>query len=158
MIPSAGIAPVEFTFSDTRGMSGNQELAIRRSTRHDVVIPARIRVAPVHSAAVKLSAASGVRDGWLDVDVVDFSSGGVGILSPVFLPRGCVLTVRLLTPADEGNPESMLLEVQVRVQRVVMTDRRPAYLMGTAFDSLTPETAAGIEGLLKRMEGATFAA
>lgn len=139
-------------------MSGDQGLVIRRSTRYDVVIPSRVCIAPAHAGLVKLSASSGVRDGWLDLDVVDFSSGGVGILSPVFLPRGCLLAIRLLSPGDADAADLTLLEVVVRVQRVVMTDRRPAYLMGTAFEDLTAKTVTEIEALLKRMEGNALAA
>ena len=45
------------------------------------------------------------------------------------------------------------LDVLVRVQRVIMTDRRPAYLIGTAFDCPDQRALEQIDGLLGRLEG-----
>jgi len=129
---------------------GEQDFAIRRSQRHDVAMAARFCVAPVHAPLVRLSAGSGARDGWIDAGVVDMSSGGVGLITPIFVPRRCLIVVRVR--ADEAPDAPTLAEVTARVQRIVMTDRRPAYLLGTAFEGLTAESAGAIDMLLARME------
>ncbi len=129
---------------------GEQDFAIRRSQRHDVAMAARFSIAPVHAPLVRLSTGSGARDGWLDAGVVDISSGGVGLITPVFVPRRCLILVRLR--ADDSPEAPTLVEVGARVQRIVMTDRRPAYLLGTAFEGMNAETGRGIEALLARME------
>ena len=132
---------------------GDQVFAIRRSQRHDVALPARFCIAPAHSALVRLSSGSGARDGWLDAGLVDLSSGGVGLVTSVFVPRRCLITVRVWGDnSPEAQSEPPILEVGARVQRIVMTDRRPAYLLGTAFEGLTAEVVRSVEALLTRLE------
>jgi len=111
---------------------------------------ARFCIAPVHAGLVRLSTGSGARDGWIDSGVVDLSSGGVGLITPVFVPRRCLITVRIR--ADDSPDGPALVEVGARVQRIVMTDRRPAYLLGTAFEGMNAESARALESLLARME------
>lgn len=128
--------------------SSHQELAVRRSIRHDVVLSAKWSVAKEHEPAVKLSQAAS-RDGWVDCDVVDFGTGGAGLLTAVFVPRRALLLIRILAPG-EGAP---MLTARARVQRVVMTDRRPMYMLGTSFEEID-ETARGeIDRLLERLLG-----
>ncbi len=129
---------------------GEQDFAIRRSQRHDVAMAARFCIAPAHAALVRLSTGSGARDGWLEAGVVDVSNGGIGLVTSVFVPRRCLITLRIR--GDESPDSPTLLECVARVQRIVMTDRRPAYLLGTAFEGLTAESARGLEMLLARME------
>ena len=131
-------------------MSGDQSLTTRRSTRYDVVLNGQVSVAPADAGLVRLSASSGAKDGWIDVSVIDVSWGGLGFVTSVFFPRRTVLHIRL-SGADNAAPP--LVEAAVRVQRVVMTDRRPAYLFGAAFDSLSDEQRARVEALLAALEG-----
>jgi hypothetical protein len=42
------------------------------------------------------------------------------------------------------------VEVSIRVQRVQMTDRRPAYLVGGMFDRASAEQISQIEGLIQQ--------
>jgi hypothetical protein len=122
-----------------------QPVIVRKSVRHDVVMRAAVCVSPEHAAKVRFSQAAGARDGWLDVDVVDFATGGLGFVSSVFIPRRCVLTVRIFGPEPDSPARATL---PVRVQRVAMTDRRPAYLVGTAFEKPAPEAVAAIDSLM----------
>lgn len=119
-------------------------MSVRTAARHDVALRARVAPAPAHAALLVLAAPSGVRDGWLSVDVVDLSVGGAGFISPVFLPRGCDLTM-VLSPLAEGATET--ITVVGRIRRVVMTDRRPAYLIGVSFEGQHEQVAAWIERL-----------
>ena len=111
---------------------------------------ARFCIAPEHAPLVRLSTGSGAREGWIDAGVVDVSSGGIGLVTPVFVPRRCLITIRIRQ--DEAPDAPTILEIGARVQRIVMTDRRPAYLVGTAFEGLTAESARAVESLLNRME------
>ena len=129
---------------------GEQDFAIRRTQRHDLALPARFCVAPEHAGVVKFSAASGARDGWIDGGVVDVSSGGLGLVSPIFVPRRCLVTVRVR--AEESDESPTILEVAARVQRIVMTDRRPAYLLGTAYEGMTADTTRALQAFMSRLE------
>ena len=130
-------------------MSQDQGLIVRRSARHDVAMHARVAIAQEHASIVRLSAASGARDGWLDADVVDFSAGGVGFMTGVWLPRRCILRLQIIGPDD---PKHVLLDTMTRVMRVTMTDRRPAYLIGTAFvQPMTSDAQAQMSEILARL-------
>ncbi len=130
-------------------MSQDQGLIVRRSARHDVAMRARVAVSRDHAGLVRLSAASGARDGWLEADVVDFSAGGVGFMTSVWLPRRCILRLQIVGPEA---PHRVLLDANIRVMRVTMTDRRPAYLIGTAFvQPLTSEARSQLAELLARL-------
>ncbi len=86
----------------------------------------------------------------MDVDVMDFSGGGVGMLSMVFFPRKTCLRL-IVKGLREGEPD--LLDAVVRVQRVVMSDRRPAYIIGTSFESPSQAAQAQVDALLARLDG-----
>lgn len=126
-------------------------LIVRSSVRYEISMPSRVRVAPYHAEV--LSFAKGVGDGerWVDVDVIDFASGGLGFVSTVFFPRNVDLEVEVLdTRLGEAPP---LLRALIRVQRVQMTDRRPAYQVGCSFVDPDDQTTQQINGLLVRMSG-----
>jgi hypothetical protein len=125
-------------------MNDTQNMA-RQSVRYDVSIRGCAAVAPANQEDLRFGAGAGARDGWVDLDIVDFSSNGIGMISPVFIPRRTNLIVRAYS---YGENSQIILEVPVRVQRVCMTDRRPAYLIGTAFAEPGPEAARQINALL----------
>ncbi|MFO0831608.1 MAG: PilZ domain-containing protein [Phycisphaerales bacterium] len=116
----------------------NAKLAeLRRDVRHQVAMRAQVCISGMHAALVRLSPAAGAKDGWLEADAVDFSLGGVGLITSVFLPRHAGVRVRLLTPGEEST---VLFEGEAVVRRVIMTDRRPAYHLGTSFHNLDAES------------------
>ncbi|MDX2133028.1 MAG: PilZ domain-containing protein [Planctomycetota bacterium] len=126
---------------------------VRNSIRYDVCLRGMVSVIDEQVGGVRLTTASGVRNGWLDVDVVDLATGGLGFISSIFFPRRVLLRVRVL---GQGDTPPTLLECTARVQRVCMTDRRPAYLMGCAFEAQTPQAdaqLAALIGLLAGMDG-----
>ncbi len=131
-------------------------LIIRRSVRHEIVLPARIRVALEQVESVRF--AKGVTDseGWIGVDLVDFASGGAGFISTVYLPRGAILELRIAAPGlPDGADAPSLVSVRTRVVRVQMTDRRPAYLVGVAYLDPDEQAVAQINTMLSRIEGET---
>ena len=131
-------------------MSEQQTSIVRRSVRYDVSIRAAISVVPEHSSLVRFAAGAGARDGWVEVDLVDFSSSGLGLMCGVFVPRRTLLMARLYS---YGPDAKVIVEAPLRVQRVCMTDRRPAYLVGTSFADPPPKAVDQINRLLELLAG-----
>ncbi len=128
----------------------DQQSMARQGVRYDVSIRGSVSVAPAHALTMKFGAGAGAQHGWVDLDIIDFSSTGIGMISAVFIPRRALIMVRALS---YGPDPRQILEVPVRVQRVCMTDRRPAYLLGTCFADPSPEQAEQIAALLRVLEG-----
>lgn len=134
-------------------MGDPTDFVIRRSDRHEIMLPVRLRIHAPDGSQVRLSSRSGQREGWVTGDLVDLASGGMGVVSPVYLPRGCLTDVRVMPfLTDAAEP---LLEVRARVRRVVMTDRRPAYLVGLLFVEPTDAQTGQLDDLLARIRGET---
>jgi hypothetical protein len=127
-----------------------QQVIVRRSVRYDVSMRASVAISGEHSGLTRFSAASGAREGWIDLDVIDFSASGMGMISQVFIPRKTMLTVRIY---GHGPNAPVILTVPVRVQRVCMTDRRPAYLLGTSVENPPPKSVEEIQKLIALLEG-----
>ncbi len=125
-------------------------LTVRQAVRFELVLPVRLTMAPVDRAAVRWSAAIGGPEGWVDADLVDFSSGGIGVMSPVFVPRKA--RVRLKVFGIDGGQGEPLLDAIARVQRVAMTDARPAYLLGTSFEAPDEATVRQINDMIGRLD------
>ncbi len=132
-------------------MSGQNGLTVRRTTRFEVALSGRVRVAAEHRTIVRFAPSSGARDGWIDADVVDIGTGGAGLFSQIFLPRNADVDLEIY--GREGQAGKVLLACRSRVQRVIMTDRRPAYLVGLAFVGHSPETVKKISDLLSVLDG-----
>jgi hypothetical protein len=123
---------------------------VRKAMRHDVSIRAALRIAPAHSDVVRLSAAAAGQGGWVEVDCVDASMGGLGFISTVFLPRMTHVTVRLFG----SDSKDVVLECSCVVRRVIMTDRRPAYHLGCSYGDVAPQVQRQIESLLNNLGSA----
>ncbi len=129
-------------------MDSQQSLVLRRSARHDVALRARVSIAPDHTPFVKFSAGAADRQGGLLVDLVDLSTGGCGLLTGVFVPRHGLVEIQIFGVGGEGQPE--IAQVRGRIQRVIMTDRRPAYLIGTAFEEVSEAQAEKLAWLVSQ--------
>jgi len=132
-------------------LATERDLAVRRATRYDLALPLRFSVADPDGAQVSFGKGIPHRNGWVSADLVDLSRGGLGILTPVFVPRKTALRVRLLQSAEPDAP--VMLDCGVRVQGVVMTDRRPAYMLGTSFSPASDDDRAAIEAFVAQVEG-----
>ena len=129
----------------------NSGLIVRRTERFEISIPARIRVAPHHAEAMNFVKGVGDDDRWIDVDVIDFAAGGLGFIVDVFMPRN--VDLELLVPDFHEQGNMPILNCQIRVQRVQMTDRRPAYQIGCSFVNLDDGTTASIEAMISQLSG-----
>lgn len=114
-------------------MDTNRGLIVRRTARHDLVLPVMLRIDADHAEIVRFGPRAGDHDGWLDADLMDIGLAGAGIVLANFLPRNTLVRLRVMSL----NPDDrkVLLECSARVMRVVMTDRRPAYMLGLAFEN-----------------------
>lgn len=130
-------------------MHEDSGLIVRRHERRDLVLPVSLSVAPEHQPMVRFAAGICERDGWIRGTLTDLSPGGLGMMTHVFLPRMSILRVRVRELSDDES--SPVLDVKVRVQRVVMTDRRPAYLVGTSFVDVTEQQREVIARAVARM-------
>jgi hypothetical protein len=131
-------------------MEQQPQVIVRNAFRHDICLRAQISVIAEADGAIRLAAPSGAKDGWVDADVIDIGSGGVGLISMVFLPRRALLNLRVFAP---GEGTSVVFVAPCRVQRVTMTDRRPAYLIGCSFEGLTQENQKQLDALLAGLAG-----
>ncbi len=126
-------------------MEQSEALIVRRHSRLDVSLRCKVAIDDEHKALVRFTSAG--HGGWIDADVIDLSAGGLAFIAGVFIPKRCRVNVRIVSVEDALAP---LVELAIRVQRVQMTDRRPAYLIGGAFDRASAEQIAQIEGLIQQ--------
>ncbi|MFG0259304.1 MAG: PilZ domain-containing protein [Phycisphaerales bacterium JB041] len=107
------------------------QLAVRRHDRYSCDLPGRLRIAAGHEPQIAFSAGMAEADGSLPLRVIDCGDGGLGLHTPVYLPRGAEATLSLALPS--GGGEAVTHTVRVRVQRTSMVDRTPEYYLGTEF-------------------------
>jgi len=131
-------------------MAQTPNFVIRRSDRHEIVLPARFRVSEGHAEEVRVSSRAPQRDGWIECDLIDVAQGGVGLIAPLFMPRGCRLRFEIMGHGEASS--EVLLESYGRVRRVQMIDRRPAYMLGLLFEDQTVEQRVMLSKLLERIE------
>jgi len=126
-------------------------LIVRRTERFEISLPAKVRVAMQHLDSVQFVKGVTDPDRWINVDVVDFAQGGIGFVSDIFFARGLELELEIM---DIGVVEGdSLIQCTLQIKRVQMTDRRPAYLVGCAFNSVDDETKNAIDSLINRLSG-----
>lgn len=129
------------------GVAESGGFVVRRSRRHDVSLPVQITVASEHAPLVRLTSASPGRDGMIEADVVDLSSGGLAFVASMWLPRKCKLQFQAFAP---GKRDHVVLAGRMIVQRLTMVDRRPGYLIGTSFEQpMDPGFASQLDALLR---------
>ena len=118
------------------------DLLVRQHERLLCRLAARVHLVPEDAPQVSLARAIGDGAGGLGCVVVDCSSGGLGLQSTVFIPRGARLDVKIsaehVEPGEElARPASGAIAREIfsgsfRVQRVTMIDRTPRYYIGAA--------------------------
>lgn len=95
---------------------------VRGSKRSECSVAARLEIGESCRAQVEFADATAI-----DVTVVDYSAGGLGVRLGQFLPQGCVVRVRVEDSSGE------VVQVGGRVQRISMIDRVPTYYAGLSF-------------------------
>ncbi len=102
------------------------QLAVRSAQRFSCEVAAFLAIAPEHTKLLRLAPLALSAKGLLPTVIADYSSGGLGLRLPLYLPLGSLLRVTL------GESPGAIGAI-VRVQRAVMVDRVPNYYLGTAF-------------------------
>ena len=125
-------------------------LTVRQNRRREIAIAAHITVAKEHAQIVRLAPGSATRAGWFDGTIVDASEGGLGVVSELCVPRGCLVCVDIRNPI---KTDDTLLTAVMRIKRVLMIDRRPGYLVGGVFDANTDDFNARLGAFLTSIDG-----
>ena len=134
-------------------MARTSSLIIRKNHRFEVSLPSKMSIAPEFHHAVRLAGGDSSGTRWLDVDVVDLSSQGIGVMSQVFVPRGCRVHLKVFLPGVEAyENEPPLAEMFAVVRRVTMTDRRPAYLIGCLLKQEDTRSSEVVGEILEALE------
>lgn len=139
----------DFTGKERLRMSSYQGLTVRHHDRHELDVPAELIIAPEHVEQVRFTgvSAGAVNATTLSVKVRDMSRGGVGLESPIYLPRMTKAVVRMwLGSADSAQ---QCVERLVRVRRCLMASESPSYMLGTQFISREGEEESELEELLR---------
>lgn len=131
-------------------MTKSEGLTVRRHKRHDVALDAWLSLAPEHIGAVRFKPPPGAPENTAPVSLVDLGEGGFGVVSTIFLPRRTRVRLRVPDPRSAAAPA--LLDAEGVVQRVTMTDRRPAYLIGASFSN-EPAIREALQTLLNILGG-----
>lgn len=119
-------------------------LTTRQYERETADLSVEFVVSAQHRAQVCFSSTSPAADDHtIRGQVVDVSSGGMGLVLAGFVPRMCAGAVRVFSPDPSGHDADgtpvydVIFEHEVKVRRVRMRDRTPSYDVGVAF--LDPE-------------------
>lgn len=96
---------------------------VRADERRSCEVVARLSSAEESREQVEFSESQD-----LEVTIVDYSNGGLGVRSSRFVPQGCAVSVRVVS---DRAPSAA--ECDGRVQRVMMMDRGPSYYLGLSF-------------------------
>jgi hypothetical protein len=122
-------------------------LVVRQFERLACSLKAAMCVAPAHASAVALSPEVASASGTLALVLTDISKGGVGLRSPVYLPKGTQVDITLSDPALAGSPFANWT-ARTRVMRVIMSSRQPTFDLGTALIDATPTDQARLVELM----------
>ncbi|MBZ0171324.1 MAG: PilZ domain-containing protein [Phycisphaerales bacterium] len=136
-------------------MHPDSGIPVRRSTRHEIVLPVRLSVAAEHRKQVQFGHGVADSDGCVEADLIDLSRGGCGVLSTHFFPKPC--KVRMRVYGLDGVEGPTLIDGHVRIQRITMTDSRPGYLLGLSFSEGDDVFDHDLGQLLRRLDNDTDA-
>jgi c-di-GMP-binding flagellar brake protein YcgR len=140
-------------------VSQTSGLTVRQHEREGILVPVELIIGGASAAQVRLSPSSNARTAHtIRGEAVDISSGGMGLRCRHFVPRMCEGTLRVFAPStnrtgDEGSGDGELMfEQQIKVRRVVLIGREPAYALGVAFVDPTPDLDRRIDELFGRLQ------
>ncbi|MEM8835295.1 MAG: PilZ domain-containing protein [Planctomycetota bacterium] len=101
----------------------SEGLRLRKHQRQELEIPGVLRP---RGDLPRFSSASGFADG-VQVRILDVSAGGIGIISPVFFPRGSEAIFTISRPGESN------VSATLRLMRVRAHDAAGAYFLGARF-------------------------
>jgi c-di-GMP-binding flagellar brake protein YcgR len=101
----------------------------RQFKRHETAYKARIEPHPECADQFRLS----YPDVQAGLDVIDVSAGGLGLRSPIFIPKNIRLILHVSGLSDTRDPTASLLKIRAVVRRLQMIDHKPTYQVGLQF-------------------------
>lgn len=125
--------------------SPSDPLVVREHARQQCRIEATAAISPDSPTRLTLARTIGDGTGGFACWIVDFSDGGVGVESPVFLPRDAALQLSVKPSAERPGSEKLSLTGTIR--RSAMISRTPAYYLGVAFDQPTTSSIQSLQKL-----------
>lgn len=135
-------------------MSTGEGLTVRRTERQEIALPCELSVAPAHAMRVNFTAKIASADSKIEATVVDASCGGLGVMCPAYFPKGALVE---LSFANRESSRNRAVESLFRVQRIVMADRSPRYLLGLAYADIDSESADRMAEYVASFDGASDA-
>lgn len=126
--------------------TSNQSILVRRHERAACRLDAELSCHAACGTQVRLSRAVGSGQGTVRATVLDLGSGGMGINSPVYFPKGSTIHV-IIGPA--GGP--VLLEADLEVRRVEMVGREPLFELGTCFHGADAALAERVGRVIEQL-------
>lgn len=137
-------------------------LTIRRHERREIDLPVELVITEEHRDQITFSATSGaVEPHIVAARTLDISSGGVGLSSSKFVPRGCRGRLRVFDPNPIGTRSdgSPILEVafdrEVQVRRVALSGHEPTYFIGVSFDEQELDLLRRISLLMQHLDSSS---
>lgn len=113
-------------------MPGENPQVVRQHERLTCRMPVTLKPVSDAGGQVVLSRTAADGDGSASGVLLDCSRGGLGLESPVYVPRGAIVRVSM------ARPGTGTVEITGCVQRSMMRDRTPRYYLGLSY--------AGVEG------------
>lgn len=120
-------------------------LTVRQHERATLGLRAEFEVADHHRDQVRFNpATSGTGAFVVMATALDVSPGGIGLRSPLFVPRNCEGVVRVLAP---GTGNDIIFEHDVKVRRARLDGSDEGYFLGTAFLKASPDIGERVAAL-----------
>ena len=124
------------------------DLAVRRHERYLCDLAASISV---QGPEVRLARAALGAQGRLNARLVDVSRGGMSLSTSVYLPPTVRISISVTISDAQGE---RTLVAEGRVHRSAMTDRKPSYYIGAAFEGQDSAREAAVEQLIQALRDA----
>lgn len=130
-------------------MNQRQHSSQRHFERREVSLPACLETDPPDRARIRSQAIPRAESRLLHGRIADVSTGGIGLMTPHFAPRGTTGWLLLMPDerADEGEP-TWTFRHRVVVKRVFVIGGNEGYFLGTSFLDPAPDLGERIAGLM----------
>lgn len=103
--------------------------AARLFIRHETRYEAAVEVHPDHAEQFRLS----YPETQSEMAVIDVSKGGLGLRSPIFMPKSLRVTLTIANFGAVEGKQGLALKIRAVVRRCIMLDHKPTYQLGLQF-------------------------
>ncbi len=110
---------------NTDAISAAARLFVRHETRYE----AAVEIHPDHVEQFRLT----FPDTQSDMAVIDVSKGGLGLRSPIFMPKNLRVTLTIANFGASDGKQGLTLKIRSIIRRCIMLDHKPTYQLGLQF-------------------------